>query len=351
MHHNTWGRAPVLRLRGPGVGALILWGALLPAYPSVEEPAAGALNDIPELELFIDEMAEKHGFERVELEAIFNRARLRTSILRAISEPAERRPWHRYRNIFINDARIRDGASFMLRNAETLMMARRAYGVPEELTTAILGVETGYGKRTGSHRVLDALVTLAFQYPRRADLFRRELEHYLLLTREEGFRPWNMKGSYAGAMGIAQFMPTSYRQYAVDFDGDGKRDLRRNVADAIGSVAHYFKMHGWQPLGPVAVKAALKEGASSPLLKEGSHARRRIDEWIKIGLEPEETFPGHWTAFLIVLDAGDGPECWLGFHNFEVITLYNRSTNYAMAVYQLSREIEALRRRIVFSSE
>ena len=192
------GRSKVLNVRRTrawcGLLALVSLVLFSGARPS-------SISDLPEFGPFVDEMASKHGFERGELAAIFAKAQLQPAVLKAMSEPAEKKPWHFYRGIFINDKRIRDGAKFMHRHRETLLEARRVYGIPEEMTTAILGVETGYGKRTGKHRVLDTLATLAFNYPPRAKLFRHELEHYLLLIREEGFRPRSMKGSYAGLWG------------------------------------------------------------------------------------------------------------------------------------------------------
>jgi membrane-bound lytic murein transglycosylase B len=322
-------------------------GFCLSSLPLFDAPLTARSNPTaadPKLEGFIDEMAEKHGLERSELEAIFSRARYRPAIIRAISKPVEAKPWYQYRSIFINDERIRKGVAFMQKHAEALRLARQGYGVPESLTTAIIGIETGYGKRTGRHGVLDALTTLAFNYPKRAELFRYELEHYLLLTREEGMNPHKMKGSYAGAIGIAQFMPSSYRRYAVDFDGDGKKDLSRNVTDAIGSVANYFDTFGWERGAPVAVRASVKENfASGPGSAGKDSQSRRVEEWVKLGVSPDEEVPGSWRTRLISLKGEKGPEYWLAFDNFFVITEYNHSINYAMAAYHLAVEIESLR--------
>ncbi len=335
------------RVQEPRIRDTGLWGGLfaIGALLLLLGAGPGAISDIPEFGTFIDEIASRHGFERDELAAVFAKARLQPAVLKAMSQPAEKKPWHFYRELFINDKRISDGAKFMHLNAETLLEARKAYGIPPEMTTAILGVETGYGKRTGRYLVLDTLATLAFNYPPRAKLFRHELEHYLLLIREEDIRPRSMKGSYAGAMGIAQFMPSSYRRYAVDFDGDGKRDLTRNVQDAIGSVGNYFKEHGWKADAPVTVRARITVDANRLWLERGSRIRRRVDEWTELGAEPVEPLAGHWQATLIVLEGKSGPEHWFGFHNFHVITEYNHSTNYAMAVYQLSQDVEALRQK------
>jgi membrane-bound lytic murein transglycosylase B len=322
-------------LAGLCLASILLFDAPLDA--TSDSPAEGKA----ELELFIDEMAEKHGIERGELEAIFSRAKFRPAIIRAMSKPAEAKPWYQYRTIFINDERIRKGVAFMDKHEAALESSRRAYGVPSALTTAILGIETGYGKRTGRHIVLDALTTLAFNYPKRAELFRYELEHYLLLTREEGMVPHKMKGSYAGAIGIAQFMPSSYRRYAVDFDGDGKRDITRNVADAIGSVGNYFNAFGWETGAPVAVRASAEKDQAAALGNDRS--RRRIETWQELGVTPEKEVRGPWLARLIVLKGEKGPEYWLGFDNFFVITKYNHSVNYAMAAYHLAVEIETKR--------
>ncbi len=208
------------------------------------------------------------------------------------------------------------------------------------MITSIIGVETRYGKVTGSYRVLDTLVTLAFNYPKRAALFRRELEHYLLLTREVGLSPLNMRGSFAGAIGLAQFMPTSYRRYGVDFDGDGKCDLSTNPVDAIGSVANYFVAHGWKTGEPVAVRAQLTGNPGQP-----PDTRRSLDAWKKLGVVPTEEVPSDLEAVMISLQTKEGTEYWLGFRNFHVITRYNNSIHYAMAVYELSREILALQRQ------
>ncbi|MGH8756215.1 MAG: lytic murein transglycosylase B, partial [Burkholderiales bacterium] len=209
----------------------------------------------PEIEVFIREMAEKHHFDPSELRRIFSQVKPQPEVLRAIASPATALPWNEYRALFINPTRIADGVKFWDDNAGTLSRARQQYGVSEEIIVATIGVETRYGRNTGTHRVLDALTTLAFDYTQRAGFFRRELEQFLLLTREEGIDPLSIKGSYAGAMGIPQFIPSAYRHYAVDFDGDGKLNLWGSPADAIGSIAHYLKVYGWKPDEPVAVGA------------------------------------------------------------------------------------------------
>ena len=200
-------------------------------------------------ERFITDMVEQHQFDRSYLEYLFNHAKVRKSIIKAMTPhpTGKAKPWYQYRRIFIQDQRINEGVNFWHNNALTLKQAETTYGVPPQIITAIIGVETLYGQNQGNFRVIDALVTLSFHYLRRADFFREELEHYLLLTREEGFDPLQLQGSYAGAMGIGQFMPSSFRSYAVDFDGDDQRDIWNSYADAIGSVANYFHHFGWQP--------------------------------------------------------------------------------------------------------
>ncbi|MGK0298407.1 MAG: membrane-bound lytic murein transglycosylase B, partial [Gammaproteobacteria bacterium] len=203
------------------------------------------IHNEPDVQKFINQMVQKHGFNIKHLNTVFSKAKISTSILDAISRPAEAMPWYKYRQIFIRKDRIELGRKFITENKELLDAAEDKFGVPPEIIAAIIGVETRYGSNKGSYNVVDSLVTLGFRYPKRASFFRSELEHFLLLAREQGIDPNIIKGSYAGAMGIPQFISSSYRTYAIDFDNDGKIDIWENVADAIGSVANYFKMHGW----------------------------------------------------------------------------------------------------------
>jgi membrane-bound lytic murein transglycosylase B len=292
---------------------------------------------------FVHSVAEATGTDSAELEKIFSDVRLKPAIVRAISLPAEAKPWDQYRPLFVNERRILGGAKFWDEHAAVLLRARTQFGVPESMIIAILGVETVYGRNTGSYRVMDALTTLAVDYPPRADYFRRELEHYLLLAREQGIDPLSVKGSYAGAMGIGQFMPSSYRAYGLDFDGDGRRDLWRSTEDAVGSVANYFKSFGWKSGEPVAVPVEVKGEETREFANTGWSARRSVEEWQNRGVQLADAVPPATEAMLIRLETGSGPEYWLGFQNYYVITRYNRSLQYALAVYQLSREIEAAR--------
>lgn len=238
-----------------------------------------ANQDLPEVNDFIDEMVIKHDFEKAELAQIFDEVEVKNSILKAISRPAEKsKPWYDYRKIFITDSRIAGGVKFWQQHASSLKRAEQQYGVPVEIIIAILGVETRYGGNVGGYRVLDALSTLAFRYPPRSPFFRSELEHFLLLTREEQMSRLDPIGSYAGAMGLGQFMPSSYREYAVDFDGDGKRDIWTNPVDAIGSIANYLKRHGWVAGESIVHKTSLSGEIPTELLKRGLKPSINRDE-------------------------------------------------------------------------
>jgi len=290
---------------------------------------------------FITNMVEKHNFSKQSLQKWFQQAKVRRSILRAMSRPGEAKPWYEYRELFVTPARIKAGKAFMRKHSKTLQRAHTTYGVLPEIIVAIIGVETSYGQNTGSFRVLDALNTLAFHYPRRADYFRTELEHFLLLCREEGLNPLTPKGSYAGAMGIGQFMPRSFRKFAVDFEGDGKRDIWNNTADAIGSVAHYLHAHGWQRDHKVILKATqARPDAVETLLNLEFKPHLTIRQLRQRGLRFYSTDYEDYKAIFFDLETEQGQLFWVGFQNFYVITRYNRSTRYAMAVYQLAQAIK-----------
>jgi membrane-bound lytic murein transglycosylase B len=296
----------------------------------------------PEVEQFIEEMSGRHGIGKGELRLILRHARVQPDILRAMSAQTTARPWHRYRPLFVNADRIRGGVRFWNEHAALLERAEAEYGVPAEIIVATLGVETVYGKFTGSHRVLDALATLAFDFPRRADFFRGELEQFLLLVRAGVLDPLRMRGSYAGAMGVPQFMPSSFRNYAVDFDGDGVRNLWDGMADAIGSVANYYRHFGWQSGRPIAVQANVEGDAHVALAEQGIEPRFDLEALRAAGVTPRAAIDGDRVAML-VLEGEAGNEYWLGLQNFYVITRYNRSTNYAMSVFHLAGEIRRAR--------
>lgn len=324
-------------------GLLLAPLALALAALSALAPSAQAdYRPHPEAQSFIDAMVSEQGFDRAELLELFAQAKRQESILEAIARPAEKtKSWSEYRPIFVVPLRISRGEEFWREHQETLARAERTYGVPAEIIVAIIGVETNYGRNMGSHRVLDALATLAFDYPPRAPFFRSELGHYLQLTREQQQDPLSIKGSYAGAMGYGQFMPSSYRNYAVDFDGDGRVNIWTNVEDAIGSVANYFKAHGWRSYEPVALRARAGDELAPELLNLIDPPQVTLGEWLGRGLEPILPLPENWPAQAYRLDGDFGEEFWLGLHNFYVITRYNRSHMYALAVYQLSGEIRS----------
>ena len=292
----------------------------------------------------IDELVAEEGFDREALVTVFADTSRQDSIIDAMNRPAEKtKAWYEYRQIFLNDKRIDGGVAFYREHADTLARAEEATGVPAEIIVAIIGVETYYGRITGSYRVIDALATLAFDYPRRSEFFTAELKHYLILTREQGMDPLQPVGSYAGAMGYGQFMPSSYRSYAVDFDGDDKTDIWANPVDAIGSVANYFKAHGWRPGGPVTVRTTPPAPGPEDMLSRGRALKPRftVSEFLAAGFGVEDGVDPQAQAIGIEFELEDGLEYWLGLHNFYVITRYNHSAMYAMAVYDLSQAIAA----------
>jgi membrane-bound lytic murein transglycosylase B len=293
---------------------------------------------------FVADMVREHGFERDALAALMADARYQQRIIDAMNRPYEAKPWRAYRALFITPERIAGGVAFRRDNDALLRRAEAAYGVPPEIITAIVGVETNYGRHLGDHRVLDALSTLGFSYPKRAAFFRGELEEFLLLARDEQVDPRAVKGSYAGAVGKPQFIPSSYRAYAVDFDADGRRDLWGSDADVIGSVGNYLAQNGWRRGEPVAAPVVLSAGPPAGIeiaTKRPVRPELTVQRLADAGVQAAADAPGApetTRAVLIELD-GDGPEYWLGFDNFYAITRYNNSNLYAMAVYQLSREI------------
>lgn len=287
-------------------------------------------------------LIEQHGFTREELQQWFSAAERKDSILEAISRPAERRlSWGEYRRIFITPARIDGGIAFWRANAAALERAATTYGVPPEVVVAIIGVETRYGSNMGSYRVIDALATLAFDYPPRSEFFGRELEQFLIMAREQGFDPISLMGSYAGAMGMGQFIPSSFRAYAVDFDGDHHADIWNSRADAIGSVANYFSRHGWQNGAQVVVQARALGKVAKDRMNPGLEPNIAVSDLSGIGLAAKGPLGDAGYVLPLMLDGEAGTEYWLGLHNFYVITRYNRSALYAMAVHQLSQAIRA----------
>lgn len=302
--------------------------------------AADNYGDNPSAQALIEELVTEQGFDRDNLQAVFANAERQESILEAIARPAEKtKPWHEYRQIFLTEKREREGREFFAAHRETLARAEAETGVPAEIIVAIIGVETYYGRITGSYRVIDALSTLAFDYPRRSAFFTKELKNYLLLTRDQGLDPLAMKGSYAGAMGYGQFMPSSYRSYAVDFDGDGLTDIWNNPEDAIGSVANYFKRHGWRSGELVVTAATLGGEVPDDWFNNGLKPARAAGDYLEAGLLPAVELDPAAEVTAMKFDGEEGFEYWLGLHNFYVITRYNHSAMYAMSVYQLSQRL------------
>ncbi|HSR62357.1 MAG TPA: lytic murein transglycosylase B [Gammaproteobacteria bacterium] len=304
-------------------------------------PAQAAGLDQVAVDRFINEMVREHDFVRSDLENLFENARKSQRVLDAIQRPAEALPWHEYRQIFIKPARIEQGIRFWEENREALDRARRIYGVPPEIIIAIIGVETSYGRFTGSDRVIDALATLAFHYPRRGAFFRDQLKQYLILAREQKIDPLSFKGSYAGAMGIPQFIPSSYRSYAVDFDRDGKIDIWNDPVDAIGSVANYFHEHQWVKDDPIAMPATVDGDEHLQVLNDRLELHMQAAELPRYGIRQSGPVTPDRKLKLLRLDTAEGNEYWLAMNNFYVITRYNHSALYAMAVYQLSEEIRS----------
>jgi membrane-bound lytic murein transglycosylase B len=305
-------------------------------------PAQAKYADHDDAPAFIQRMVNQHGFTTAEVRRILDEARQQEQVLRAMKRPAEKAlPWYKYRAIFMNNDRIDRGAEFMARHRATLDAAEARYGVPAEIIVAIIGVETWYGRNTGGYRVLDALATLAFDYPRRADFFRSELEQYLLMCREEKLDPAGPTGSYAGAMGLPQFMPSSFRNYAVDFNANGRRDLWNEPEDVIGSVANYLASRGWRRGEPVAAKVKGDTDAAEDFEFSRLEPLNRFSQittaGVHVGLQAQADAP----AGVLELGGDDDDEYWVALKNFFVITTYNRSPMYAMAVFQLGQAVKA----------
>jgi membrane-bound lytic murein transglycosylase B len=309
-------------------------------------PGGGDFYGNPAAERFVRHMESTHGFDAKQLNLVLAGAQKKDWIIEAMDKPVRKRTstgptgsWSRYRAKFITPDNIDKGVQFWRQYASTLQKASARYGVPPEIIVGIIGVETRWGRIMGKTRILDALATLSFAYPRRSEYFTGELENFLIMARDEGFDPAKPTGSFAGAMGYGQFMPSSFHDFAVDFGGDGHRDLW-NPVDAIGSVANYFKGHGWRSGEPVAVRAN-GSGASVGALKTGFDARYPVSTLTAAGLTPAGSLDGARDVSLLQLDVGSGYQYWFGLHNFYVITRYNHSTYYAMAVWQLGKAVKA----------
>jgi len=317
------------------ISLLFAFVALAPALSAAD----AVYSDRKDVQDFIATMVAEHGFQGEEVRSLLASAERKQSILDAISRPAERTlEWKDYRKIFLTDDRIAGGVKFWQDNAEALARAEQTYGVGAQYIVAIIGVETRYGKHMGKYRVLDALATLGFDYPPRSKFFRKELTEYLLMTREEGMDPKAQLGSYAGAMGFGQFISSSFRAYAVDFNGDGRRDILRNTTDAIGSVANYFKRHGWRGDKQVIVPVALQDPAVSELANQGEALRHTVGSLRAQGVVVPCADDAAKAA-LFRMESAAGTQYWVGLNDFYAITRYNHSSMYALAVHQLAQGI------------
>ncbi len=321
-------------IRPAGILVAVLVALLAPGFSHALDTSR------PEVRVFVERMVSEHGFSEEESLKILGQAEIQPRIIEAMDRPAEKvKPWYEYRKIFITEKRIAAGVEFWGTHRELLERISEETGVPPQIIVGILGVETFYGRITGSYRVLDALATIAFEYPPRSKFFTRELEQFLLLSREQGIDPLNATGSYAGAMGGPQFISSSYRAYAADGDGDGRIDLWQSWPDVFASVANYFKAHKWQTAGRVVTRA--NGDVPQTALSKGLRLDQTPSGLSAAGVEFDCDGNTGDKAMLFELEQENGPEYWVGFQNFYVITRYNRSNMYAMAVHQLGREIAA----------
>jgi membrane-bound lytic murein transglycosylase B len=308
-------------------------------------PAAAIDTHRADVKSFIGEVSSRDSISKRQLRKLLNGAKSQPAIIDAMNRPAEKaKPWYEYRPIFLTEKRIQEGADFWIAHRQELDRASVKSGVAPEYLAAIVGVETFYGRLTGSYRVLDALATLAFDYPARAKFFRDELEQFILLSRDLGLDPKVVKGSYAGAMGAPQFMPSNYRRYAVDANADGHIDLWNNWADVCASVGNYLKEHGWNAGEPVLSDAAVDEDKIADLDGRKLALSDTVESLKAKGVNFDSSLPPEAPALLIAADEADGVHWRVGYNNFYVITRYNHSALYAMAVYELA---SAMKQRIL----
>ena len=294
-----------------------------------------------DVQKFIDQMVKKHHFNRQKLTATLSKVTLQPKIIQSMEQPYEKKNWDVYRDLFLTSNRVESGVKFWKENSETLQQAEKKYGVPANIIVAIIGIETLYGKNQGNYKVIDALSTLAFNYPKRSEFFTKELEEYLILCKEHGVNPHIYNGSYAGAMGKPQFMPSSYRAYADDFKNNPKKDLMNDNQAVIASVANYFHKHGWNPKQGIAQPATVEGKAYKNLKTNSKNPDYLVSQLKKAGVKPVTAAVNMpKKAGLIELDTAKGAEYWLAYPNFYVITRYNHSPQYALAVYLLSQQLK-----------
>ena len=325
-----------------GFFLLAVLGSAAATAQAAKPPAPGARFDLrrPESVAFVNTLAEHDGFKTREVRRLLKEARPQPRIIELMNRPIEKiAPWWEYREHFVTPERINDGVQFWSEHREALARVAAQYQVPPEYLVAILGVETKYGRITGSYRVLDALATLAFDYPPRHAYFTGELEEFLVLTKENKLDPLTTRGSYAGAMGAAQFMPSQYRRYAVDANTDQRRDLWNDWDDILASIANYLREHGWTPGGPVLAEVHLDPAPTFQLTGRTLELNDTVDSLAAHGVRVDLDVPPETAAVLIFAEQPDGPSYRVGFHNFYVITRYNASPRYAMAVHDLAQAI------------
>jgi membrane-bound lytic murein transglycosylase B len=316
---------------------LITIALLVSANAFAAKVVQGDYKNRQDVDAFIDHMVKKSDYSEEALVTLFSSVEKQVHLFERLNRPAEKElEWYQYRRIFIKDSRINQGIKFWRENKQLLTEVSEKTGVPAEIMIAIIGVETFYGTYRGKDPVFDSLVTLAFDYPQRAKFFTRELEHFLLLVKEQSLDTKSIMGSYAGAMGMPQFISSSYRHYAVDYDNDGQINLFDSKPDILGSVANYFVKHGWRPKEPIAGPLQLQKKNMVEKLKPGVKTDYQWSDFAKHGLQSNTTLPPDTPVALVQLEQSDQTEHWAGFQNFYVITRYNHSELYAMAVYQLS---------------
>ena len=328
---------------------LLLTGLLTLSVPVIAESSANTSTNTstnksylgrPEVDKFISQLVKEEKFSRKELETILGKAEMSERALALISKPAEGTlEWKDYRKIFMTPERIEKGVDFWQENADVLAIVEKKYGVPAQIIVAIIGVETYYGRQTGGFKVLDTLTTLGFDFPRRGEFFRKELKNLLVLAREQKLDVTELTGSYAGAMGIPQFMPSSYRAYAVDHTEDEQANIWETKADAIASVANYLSRHGWKKDTPIAYRAKVTGTKYEKVLSEGLKPDKRFSRVEKAGWIPFNTISPTAKVLAMKMEGQEGSEYWLGMNNFYVITRYNHSRMYALAVHQLARAV------------
>ena len=319
---------------------LIILVSFIPLAAHSVQLSQGDYRYREDVEAFITELAAKSDYSESELLQLFSQVKHQRHLFERMDKPAEKLEWHQYRKIFLTEKRIQKGREFLNQHRDLLQRIEQAYQVPAEIIVAIVGVETFYGTYKGKSPVFDTLVTFAFDYPKRAAFFTRELEEFLLLAREQGLDLRGVKGSYAGAMGVPQFISSSYRNYAVDFDGDGKANLFDSLPDILGSVANYFSRHGWQPGEAVTYPLLAQDHEGVKGIKTGMKPEYSWLEFKKAGLKTQAKLTDDSRVALVRLQQEDAPEYWAALKNFYVITRYNHSELYAMAVYQLSQKLK-----------